>query len=128
GRIAAGIAHEINNPLAIIGEASGWAGVVISDAKGLNPEDREELEKAAKEISLQTKRCSSITHELLDFARGSTPALIEFDIHEVIRDSISFLKPELKHTSIEIDTQFMPGPLLMKSDPKLLEQVFVNLK
>ena len=126
GRIAAGVAHEINNPLAIIGEASGWAGVVISDAKGLNPEDREELEKATKEISHQTKRCRSITHELLDFARGSTPALIEFDIHDVIIDSISFLKPELKHTSIEIDTQFMPSPILMKSDPKLLEQVFVN--
>jgi PAS domain S-box-containing protein len=126
GRIAAGVAHEINNPLAIISEASGWAGVVISDAKGLSPEDREELEKATKEISHQTKRCSSITHELLDFARGSTPALIEFDIHDVLRDSISFLKPELKHTPIEIDTQFMSGPLLMKSDPKLLEQVFVN--
>lgn len=126
GRIAAGVAHEINNPLAIISEASGWAGVVISDAKGLSPEDREELEKVAKEISHQTKRCSSITHELLDFARGSTPALIEFDIHDVLRDSISFLKPEVKHTPIEIDTQFMPGPLRMKSDPKLLEQVFVN--
>ncbi len=126
GRIAAGIAHEINNPLAIIGEAAGWANVVISDAKDLTPEDREELEKATKEISHQTKRCRNITHELLDFARGSTPALTEFDIHEVIRDSISFLKPELKHTSIEIDTQFMPGPLFMKSDPKLLEQVFVN--
>ncbi len=126
GRIAAGVAHEINNPLAIISEASGWAGVVISDAKGLNPEDREELEKATKEIGHQTKRCRSITHELLDFARGSTPALIEFDIHDVIIDSISFLKPELKHTSIEIDTQFMSGPILMKSDPKLLEQVFVN--
>ncbi|MFO8240065.1 MAG: ATP-binding protein [Dissulfuribacterales bacterium] len=126
GRIAAGIAHEINNPLAIIREAAGWANVVISDAKDLTPEDREELEKATKEISHQTKRCRNITHELLDFARGSTPALTEFDIHEVIRDSISFLKPELKHTSIEIDTQFMPGPLFMKSDPKLLEQVFVN--
>ena len=126
GRIAAGVAHEINNPLAIIGEASGWASMVVSDAKGLNSEDREELEKATKEITHQTKRCRTITHELLDFARGSTPALTEFDIHDILKDSISFLKPELKHTSIEIDTQFMPGPLTMKSDPKLLEQVFVN--
>ena len=126
GRIAAGIAHEINNPLAIIGEASGWAGMVISDAKGLNPEDREELEKATKEINLQTRRCRSITHELLDFARGSAPELTEFDIHDILRESINFLRPELKHTSIEVDTQFIPGPLPIKSDPKLLEQVFVN--
>ncbi len=126
GRIASGVAHEINNPLAIIAEASGWAGMVISDAKGLNPEDRKELEKAIKEISHQTGRCRSITHELLDFARGSAPELTEFDIHDILRESINFLRPELKHTSIEVDTQFMPGPLPIKSDPKLLEQVFVN--
>ena len=126
GRIASGVAHEINNPLAIIAEASGWAGMVISDAKGLNPEDRKELEKAIKEISHQTGRCRSITHELLDFARGSAPALTEFDIHDILRESINFLRPELKHTSIEVDTQFIPGPLPIKSDPKLLEQVFVN--
>ena len=126
GRIASGVAHEINNPLAIIAEASGWAGMVISDAKGLNPEDRKELEKAIKEISHQTGRCRSITHELLDFARGSVPALTEFDIHDILRESINFLRPELKHTSIEVDTQFIPGPLPIKSDPKLLEQVFVN--
>jgi len=126
GRIASGVAHEINNPLAIIAEASGWAGMVISDAKGLNPEDRKELEKAIKEIRHQTGRCRSITHELLDFARGSAPELTEFDIHDILRESINFLRPELKHTSIEVDTQFMPGPLPIKSDPKLLEQVFVN--
>jgi len=126
GRIASGVAHEINNPLAIIAEASGWAGMVISDAKGLNPEDRKELEKAIKEISHQTGRCRSITHELLDFARGSAPELTEFDIHDILRESINFLRPELKHTSIEVDTQFIPGPLPIKSDPKLLEQVFVN--
>ncbi|MBU0910289.1 MAG: HAMP domain-containing histidine kinase [Proteobacteria bacterium] len=120
------MAHEINNPLAIIGEASGWAGMVINDAKDLNAEDRSELEKAAKVISEQTKRCRSITHQLLDFARRSEPEKTEFDVHALLKESVGFLKPELKHTSIEIDFDFMPGPLLMRSDPRLLEQVFVN--
>jgi two-component system NtrC family sensor kinase len=126
GRIAAGVAHEINNPLAVISEASGWASTVVSDAKGLISEDREELEKATREISHQTRRCRRITHQLLDFARGSTPAMAHFDIHDLLRSSIDFLRPELKHASIEIDTEFDQGPLSMKSDPKLLEQVFVN--
>lgn len=126
GRLAAGVAHEINNPLAIIGEASGWAGAVIDDAKGLTPEDRSELEKAVKGISEQTKRCRNITHQLLDFARRSAPEKTEFDVHTLLKESVGFLKSELKHTSIEIDFDFMPGPLLMHSDPRLLEQVFVN--
>jgi len=126
GRLAAGVAHEINNPLAIIGEASGWAGAVIDDAEGLTPEDRSELEKAVKGISEQTKRCRNITHQLLDFARRSAPEKTEFDVHTLLKESVGFLKSEVKHTSIEIDFDFMPGPLLMHSDPRLLEQVFVN--
>ncbi|MEW6521438.1 MAG: ATP-binding protein [Thermodesulfobacteriota bacterium] len=126
GRLAAGVAHEINNPLAIISEASGWAGMVINDARGLTPEDRSELEKAVKGISEQTKRCRNITHQLLDFARRSEPEKTEFDVHTLLKESVGFLKPELKHTPIEIDFDFMPGPLLMHSDPRLLEQVFVN--
>jgi PAS domain S-box-containing protein len=127
GRIAAGVAHEINNPLAVIGEAAGWAEMVVSDAKGLSLEDREELEKATKEINAQTKRCRGITHQLLGFVRDSKLSKTEFDVHELVNETINFLRPEIKHSSIEIDTRFMPGSLHMNSDPKLLEQVIVNL-
>lgn len=126
GRIAAGVAHEINNPLAVIGEASGWAGVVIGEAKGLSPEAREELERTVGEIGDQTKRCRSITHQLLDFARDSAPGKTEFDVHELVEETISFLQPELKHMPIEIDFKFTPGPLRMNSDPRMLEQILVN--
>jgi len=126
GRMAAGVAHEINNPLAVINEASGWAGTVVNDAKDLDPEDREELEKATKEIIAQTKRCRSITHQLLGFVRDSELSKTEFDVHELLDETIGFLRPELKHSSIEINTKYMPGPLHMNSDAKLLGQVFVN--
>jgi two-component system NtrC family sensor kinase len=126
GRIAAGVAHEINNPVAVINEASGWAEEVIRDAKGLSPEDRQELEDIVKKISLQTKRCRHVTHKLLDFARDSAPGKTEFDIHTLIGEAIDLLRPELKHTPIEIHLSFSEEPLLVKSDPRLLEQVFVN--
>lgn len=126
GRIAAGVAHEVNNPLAVIGEASGWAGMVVKDAKGLDNEDRQELDKAIKEISYQTQRCRKITHKLLDFVRDSSLTLTDLDIHNLLKETISFLKPELKHTPIKIDLGFAEEPLLVNSDQKLLEQVFVN--
>lgn len=127
GRIAAGVAHEINNPLAVIGEASGWASSVIAESKGLSPEDREELERAAKEITEQTKRCRSITHQLLNFARGSSPAKTEFDIHELVKETISFLRPDLKNMPIDIEFKFASVPLLVSSDRKLLGQALLNV-
>jgi PAS domain S-box-containing protein len=127
GRIAAGVAHEINNPLAVINEVSGWAGEVVGDAKGLGSDDRQELAEAMTKISGQTKRCRTITHKLLDFARDSAPAKSEFDINELLKETIGFLKPEVKYTSIKIDLNSAEKPLLVNSDKKLLEQVFVNL-
>ncbi|UCF56215.1 MAG: PAS domain S-box protein, partial [Deltaproteobacteria bacterium] len=127
GRLAAGIAHEINNPLAIINEVSGWAEEVIEDAKGLSAEDRAEVEKAIAQISEQTKRCRGITHQLLGFVREAAPQEREFDLHELLNETISFLTPELKHAPIEIVRNFSKEPLSIKSDPKMIEQVFVNL-
>ncbi len=127
GRIASGIAHEINNPLAIINEVAGWIKAVVTDAEGLNEEDREELETAAKQIEEQTKRCRTITHQLLGFVRDSTPEATELEVHELIRQTIDFLKPELKYKDIEIIYHFESQSIRVRSDPKMLEQVFVNL-
>jgi two-component system NtrC family sensor kinase len=126
GRIAAGVAHEINNPLAVIKEASGWGRVVLKDAQGLSPDDRQELEKVTADIISQTKRCRNITHKLLDFARNSAPTKVGFDIHELLRETVVLLKPESKHGGVQIDFNFADKPLFVNSDPKLLEQVFVN--
>jgi len=127
GRIAAGVAHEINNPVAVIREASAWAGEVITDAKGLSSDDRQELEGVVTDIKAQTERVRTITHKLLNFARDTAPAKSEFDIDELLKETVSFLKPEVKYTSINIDLNSMERPLLVSSDRKLLEQVFVNL-
>jgi two-component system NtrC family sensor kinase len=127
GRLAAGVAHEINNPLAVISEASGWATEVIADTEGLSPEDRQELDTTIKKIGAQTVRCRNITHRLLGFTRDTAPTKTEFDVHKLLKEAINFLQPELKYTAIKIDLDFPEEPLFLNSDPTLLEQVFVNL-
>lgn len=127
GRIASGIAHEINNPLAIINEVSGWAEEVLEDAQGLQEEDRKELTDAIKKIEEQTRRCRNITHQLLGFVRKSPPEKVSFDLHQLLKETVEFLKPELKYTTIDIIFDFPPDSVVIKSDPKQLEQLFVNL-
>jgi len=127
GRIAAGVGHEINNPLAVINEVAGWAGDVVEAGRCLTPDDRQKLKEAMTKIGRQTERCGSITHKLLGFVRSSAPAKSEFDLGALLKETISFLKPEVKYTSIEIDLNCAETPLLVNSDQKQLEQVFVNL-
>lgn len=127
GRIAAGVAHEINNPLAVISEASGWAQEVVSDAQGLDPEDRRELSDTLSKIAAQTRRGRHITRKLLDFTRQTDPTKTHFDVNEVLRETVDLLNPELKHSPITVDFQCVEDPLVVNSDPRLLQQVFVNV-
>ncbi len=127
GRTASGITHEINNPIAVIGEISGWIEVVVADAKGLGQEDREELETAVQHIIKQVKRCRKITQQLLSYVRDSEPARSSLDIHKLLKETVAFLNPELKFEEIDVVFNLMEGPLLMDSDKQMLEQVLVNL-
>jgi PAS domain S-box-containing protein len=127
GRIAADIVHEINNPVAVINEITGWIKTIVTDAQGLSPEDREELEIALTRVGEQTQRCRDITSQLLGFVRKRAPHTKAFDIRDILEKTISFLKPELKHSNVEIVLDFADGPLMVESDGRMLEQVFVNL-
>lgn len=127
GRMASAIVHDINNPIAVINEIAGWAKTVVSDAKGLTQEDREELQTAIKRIGEQTERCTDSTQRILGFVRESEPTKISFDIHELLKETEGFVKPELKHTRNEMVLDLGEEPLTIESDPKMLQQVFVNL-
>jgi two-component system NtrC family sensor kinase len=126
GRIASGIVHELNNPVAVIGEISGWIGAVASDAEGLAEEDREEIKTSVRHIGEQTKRCRNITGQLLNFVRESKLSTTSLDAHELLKETVNLLTPELKFTDVEVVYNFMESPIFIDSDKQLLEQVFVN--
>ena len=127
GRTASGIVHEINNPLSVINEISGWMGVVVSDSEGLSEDDRSELKTCIAKLMEQATRCRNIARDMLGFVRGSETSGDSFDLHELLKNSVSFLFPELKSKDVEVLFHFMEGPLQMHSEPRMLEQVFVNL-
>ncbi len=125
GRLAAGVAHEINNPLAIINEKAG----LISDLLSPEPESRlrTKLMQQTEVISASVKRCAAITRRLLGFARHMDVSIEEVNLKEIIESVLSFLKNEAQHRAIEININFPDDLPAFKSDRGKLQQIFLNL-
>jgi two-component system NtrC family sensor kinase len=125
GRLAAGVAHEINNPLAAINEKAG----LMKDLLGLRPDfpDREKFITLADAILKSIRRCRDITHRMLGFARRMDVSYEELDINEVLVDTLTFLDQEAKHRGVVIDRQFDESLPRILSDRGQLQQVFLNI-
>jgi two-component system NtrC family sensor kinase len=125
GRLAAGVAHEINNPLAIINEKAG----LMKDILGLT-EDMPHREKLMKEIgSLEgaVSRARIITHRLLGFARRMDVQLQLVQVNDVIQEVIGFLDKEAMYRGIRIEQHLDAALPRIESDTGQLQQIFLNV-
>jgi len=125
GRLSAGVAHEINNPLAIINEKAG----LIRDLFTLKHDYAEDpkLLGLADSIVYSVERCAKITQRLLGFARhvDSKPQLL--DIVEVIHEVLGFLGKEAEYRSITLTVDVAPDIPHIESDRGRLQEIFLNL-
>ena len=132
GKMAAGLAHEINNPLAIISESAGYAKEVMDMAakKGepLNQEHRKEIYTVFEDIVSESFRAKDITQRLLGFARGVDAKVVEVDLNKMAGDLIKYYARILTKTSkVKVVSQFDSALPAIKSDPSQIQQVLINL-
>ncbi|SIO31203.1 sensor histidine kinase [Halodesulfovibrio marinisediminis] len=125
GRLAAGVAHEINNPLAVIKEKSGLMNDIL--ARAPETELTGMLNRQIGGITSSVERCSVITHRLLGFARKVEPKKEWLDINEVVREVLEFLEKELTKRSISINLMLQEALSEIESDKGQLQQVFLNI-
>lgn len=119
GKLAAGVAHEINNPMTgILTNAS----LLLED---LPPDDprREDLQTIVNE----TIRCRRIVKGLLDFARQTRPEKKRVSVNDILRNSLSLLRNQASFRNIEIVEELDPFLPEISADPNQLQQVFVNI-
>ncbi len=125
GRLAAGVAHEINNPLAIINEKAG----LMKDILGLteNMPHREKLTKEIISLEGAVSRARIITHRLLGFARRMDVQLQLVQVNDVIREVIGFLDKEAMYRGIRIEQRLDGALPPIESDTGQLQQIFLNV-
>jgi signal transduction histidine kinase len=125
GRLAAGVAHEINNPLAIINEKAG----LIKDMFTFKSQYKEDpkLMQVADSIISSVERCGTITKRLLNFARHVDMNIQEIGLHDLIKEVLGFLNKEANYRCIQVVLDVAEDVPAIESDKGKLQQIFLNL-
>ncbi len=119
GEMAAGIAHEIKNPLA------GIAGVIQVLKKDLPPNDQKGA--VLDEVLSQVERMDKAVRNLLSFARPTEPKLTQVDVNELITKLLDFLAPQFAKSSIRCERRLAAQLPWLILDPDLVQQALINI-
>lgn len=126
GELSAGIAHEINNPLAIIRQEAEWMQLLLKKLPDQDLKEIAELKGSIRQIVQQVERCTEITRNLLDFARKRDPVIQAVEVNRIIEDMTMLVEKEAKHKNITIIRDYDQELPLIYSDAPQLRQVILN--
>ncbi|MGE4291087.1 MAG: ATP-binding protein [Desulfovibrio sp.] len=127
GELAAGIAHEINNPVAIMVEEAGWIQDLMEEEDLKAMENAQEVLRALGQIRTQGARCKEITHKLLSFARKIDPTMKTVHINELVEEMAALSEQRARFANVHIVTDLAEGLPPIEASPSELQQVFLNL-
>ncbi len=125
GRLATGVAHEINNPLAIINEKAGLLKDLFTFGRAYSEDQK--IIKPVESIQNAVQRAGTITHRLLGFARHMDVSIEELDIKKVINEVLVFVKKEANYKGININIDVASDVPPLVTDHGKLQQILLNL-
>ncbi len=125
GRLGAGVAHEINNPLSIITEKGGLLKDLLTMSEELPP--REKLVDLVQSVLKAADRCGGITHRLLGFAKHMDVERETINLDLLLHEVLGFLEKEASYRNLRVDFNFPEEPPKIVSDRGQLQQIFLNI-
>ncbi len=126
GRLAAGVAHEINNPLAVINENAGLMKDLLELSENIE-QNKEKFLGTLDVIFENINRCRTITHRLLGFARRTDISYAVIDVNDAVREVIGFLEKEILYRNIHLKLNLKEDLPSVVSDKGQLKQVLLNI-
>ncbi len=127
GELSAGVAHEINNPMAIIVTEKQILLDLVERSPALDEEFKNQLLDSLTQIDIQAKRCKHITYNLLRFSRRTTSVIETIDINAFIKELIDLTEREARTSGVKFISDFEENLPPILSDPSQLQQVFLNM-
>jgi two-component system NtrC family sensor kinase len=127
GELAAGIAHEINNPVAIMVEEAGWIEDLLEEEEFQEGENLNEFKRALQQIRTQGKRCKEITYKLLSFARKTDSRIQDVQLNDLLEELVALSAQRAKYSNVTIHTRFQEQLPLIQVSQSEMQQVFLNL-
>jgi two-component system, NtrC family, sensor kinase len=127
GTLAAGVAHEINNPLAIISESTGWMRQLLARDVLKNRPHHDDFVTALEKVENSVDRASRITHQLLGVVGKTRAVITEVNLAELAEEAIRLIIHETRKRDIAVVRRVEPSLGAIQSDPYQLRQVLLNL-
>ena len=127
GELAAGIAHEINNPVAVMVEEAGWIQDLLEEEDLTSCQNLDEFKRALNQIRTQGSRCKQITHKLLSFARKTDPRPYVVQLNDLIEEVIALCQQRARYANIKIGANLAPDLPTVTISPTEVQQVLINL-
>lgn len=127
GRLAASVAHEINNPLQVITDQAGWMNELLDEEKPENVVNYGEYRESLQKVRAQVKRAGTITHRLLGFSRLRDEEWSPVNLNHAVEETIALLENEARNHQILIRRDYAKDLPAVTTDASQLQQVFLNV-